>query len=66
MARFRVSIFKQRGNVAMVLRQIPIKLLNFEELGTPPVLAELDHAAARADPGHRSDGLGQDAPRWPR
>ena len=23
--RFRVSIFKQRGNVSMVLRQIPIK-----------------------------------------
>jgi len=41
MARFRVSIFKQRGNVAMVLRQIPAKLLDFRELGTPPVLAEL-------------------------
>ena len=41
MARFRVSIFKQRGNVGMVLRQIPLKLMNFKELGTPPVLAEL-------------------------
>ena len=41
MARFRVSIFKQRGNVGMVLRQIPVKLMNFKELGTPPVLAEL-------------------------
>ncbi len=41
LARFRVSVFKQRGNVAMVLRQIPNKLLDFKELGTPPVLAKL-------------------------
>ncbi len=41
MARFRVSIFKQRGHVAMVLRQIPVKLLNFTDLGTPPVLKDL-------------------------
>ncbi len=40
-ARFRVSIFKQRGNVAMVLRQIPVKLLNFMDLGTPPALIKL-------------------------
>jgi len=41
LARFRVSIFKQRGHVAMVLRQIPLDLLTFEDLGTPPVLADL-------------------------
>jgi len=40
-ARFRVSIFKERGNVAMSLRQIPTKLMNFQDLGTPPVLAKL-------------------------
>jgi len=40
-ARFRVSIFKQKGHVAMVLRQIPVKLMDFKELGTPPVLAKL-------------------------
>lgn len=40
-ARFRVSIFKQRGHVGMALRQIPTKLLGFEDLGTPPVLAQL-------------------------
>jgi twitching motility protein PilT len=40
-ARFRVSVFKQRGNVAIVLRQIPLKLMNFKELGTPPVLMDL-------------------------
>jgi twitching motility protein PilT len=41
MARFRVSIFRQRGNIAMVLRQIPNTLLTFEQLGTPPVIANL-------------------------
>jgi twitching motility protein PilT len=41
MARFRVSVFKQRGHVAMVLRQIPMKLLDFKALGTPPVLIDL-------------------------
>ena len=28
----------RKGHVAMVLRQIPAKLLNFKDLGTPPVL----------------------------
>ena len=27
-ARFRVSVFRQRGNVAMVLRQIPVDLMD--------------------------------------
>ncbi|MCL2742892.1 MAG: type IV pilus twitching motility protein PilT [Planctomycetaceae bacterium] len=40
-ARFRVSIFKQRGNTGMVLRQIPTKLMSMEELNTPPVMTEL-------------------------
>lgn len=40
-ARFRVSIFKQKGNVGMVLRQIPTKLLTFKDLGTPAVLTDL-------------------------
>ncbi len=40
-ARFRVSVFKQRGYVAMVLRQIPMRLMSFKDLGTPPVLADL-------------------------
>src|SRR5262245_30343403 len=39
--RFRVSIFKQRGNVGMVLRQIPNKLLSFAELGTPEAVQRL-------------------------
>ncbi len=39
--RFRVSVFKQKGYVGMVLRQIPNRLMSFEELGTPPVFKEL-------------------------
>ena len=35
MARFRVSVFKERGNFGMVLRQIPTKLLTFQQLGIP-------------------------------
>jgi twitching motility protein PilT len=34
-ARFRVAIFKQRGCCSMVLRQIPNKLLTFEQIGLP-------------------------------
>jgi twitching motility protein PilT len=41
LARFRVSVFKQRGSVAMVLRQIPNKLLTPEQLGVPEVCKRL-------------------------
>jgi len=37
MARFRVSVFKQRGKIAMVLRQIPNNMLTPEQLGVPEV-----------------------------
>lgn len=40
-ARFRVSIFKQRGNIAMVLRQIPNEMLPPEVLGVPEVFTRL-------------------------
>jgi twitching motility protein PilT len=39
-ARFRVAVFKQRGNIGMVLRRIPYKFLTFEELGLPPAIRE--------------------------
>ena len=32
-ARFRVSAFKERGNMALVLRQIPNDLLTIEQIG---------------------------------
>jgi len=40
-ARFRVSIFKQRGYVGLVLRLIPRKILTFEEIGLPNGLKEV-------------------------
>lgn len=40
-ARFRVAVFKQKGNIAIVLRQIPNKILTFEQLGLPKICAAL-------------------------
>ena len=40
-ARFRVSVFRQRGDIAMVLRQIPNDMLSFEQLGTPAAITDL-------------------------
>src|SRR6202050_407618 len=34
-ARFRVSVFKEKGNFGMVLRQIPSKMLTMEQIGIP-------------------------------
>lgn len=41
MARFRVSVFKQKGTIAMVLRQIPNKMLTPEQLGVPEVCKKM-------------------------
>ncbi|HKU41369.1 MAG TPA: ATPase, T2SS/T4P/T4SS family, partial [Polyangiales bacterium] len=41
LARFRGNIFVQRGAVAGVFRQIPFRILSFDELGLPPVIARL-------------------------
>ncbi|NLG35437.1 MAG: type IV pilus twitching motility protein PilT [Lentisphaerae bacterium] len=41
LARFRVSIFHQKGHVGMVLRQIPSKLLSLEEIGLPAQMRDL-------------------------
>ncbi len=41
LARFRVSVFKEKGQFALVLRQIPNKLLTMEQIGLPPSVREL-------------------------
>jgi twitching motility protein PilT len=41
LARFRANLFVQRGAVAGVFRQIPFKIMSFDELGLPPVVAQL-------------------------
>jgi twitching motility protein PilT len=40
-ARFRVSILKQKGSVGIVLRQIPTGLLTLEQLGLPMQIKDL-------------------------
>ncbi len=41
LGRFRVNIFQQRGNVGMVLRVIPTKIMGIEELHLPKVLEKI-------------------------
>src|SRR5437879_6288831 len=41
LARFRVSVFKEKGNFGVVLRQIPTKMLTMEQIGLPPSVKEL-------------------------
>ena len=40
-ARFRVSVFRQKGFISMVLRQIPVEKLTMEQLGIPDVFKKL-------------------------
>jgi twitching motility protein PilT len=41
LARFRGNCFKQRGCVSVVIRQIPFTVKTFDDLGLPPVIAQL-------------------------
>ena len=38
---YRVNIFRQRGNISVVIRYIRNKILNIEELNLPPILKQL-------------------------
>ncbi len=42
--RFRVSIFRQRGNIGLVMRVIPHHIGSFEELNLPAVLGDITRA----------------------
>ena len=39
--RFRVSVFRQKGNLSLVLRLIPSKLLSFNDIGLPKICQAL-------------------------
>jgi twitching motility protein PilT len=39
--RFRVSVYRQKGNLAIALRLIPRSLLSLDDIGFPPVVSEL-------------------------
>lgn len=40
-ARFRVSVFRSKGNFGLALRLIPNKLLTLEQIGLPPSVKDL-------------------------
>ena len=39
--RFRTAIFRQKGNVSLVLRLIPTELMTFEQIGLPKICSAL-------------------------
>src|SRR5438067_1589925 len=39
--RFRTAVFKQRGNIGIVMRRIPSQFMTFEELGMPEAIKRL-------------------------
>jgi twitching motility protein PilT len=41
LSRFRGNVYKQRGCVAMAIRQIPYEIISVEKLGLPPILNKL-------------------------
>ncbi len=41
LGRFRCNVFQQRGTVGLVLRVIPTRIKNIDELGLPPVLKRI-------------------------
>lgn len=40
-ARFRVSVFREKGHYGLALRLIPSKLMTLDEVGLPPTIKEL-------------------------
>ncbi len=44
LGRFRISVFKQRGTFRMVIRNIPFKVPNFEDLSLPAVVSTIAQA----------------------
>ena len=43
LGRFRVNVFQQRGAVGIVLRVIPMNIMNFEQLNLPKVLHSISN-----------------------
>jgi twitching motility protein PilT len=41
LSRFRANAFRQRGCVALAIRQVPFQIRSLDELSVPPVLAKL-------------------------
>jgi twitching motility protein PilT len=41
LGRFRCNVFQQRGTIGIVLRVIPVKVMNLDELGLPQVMKKI-------------------------
>lgn len=41
LGRFRVNIFRQRGNIGIVIRQIKVQITPIDKLGLPPIIKEI-------------------------
>src|SRR5437763_1631325 len=41
LGRFRVNLFRQRGNVGIVFRLIKVNILQIDELGLPPIVKDI-------------------------
>jgi len=41
LSRFRGNVYKQRGCVAMAIRQIPYEIVSLDKLGLPPIVKKL-------------------------
>jgi twitching motility protein PilU len=41
LGRFRVNIFRQRGNVGFVIRQIKVEIVSLDQLGLPTVISDI-------------------------
>ncbi len=39
--RFRVSVYRERGNLALALRAVPKRMMSLEEIGMPPAVRSL-------------------------
>ena len=41
LGRFRVNVFRQRGNIGIVIRQIKVEITPIDQLGLPPILRDI-------------------------
>ena len=57
--RFRINVFKQRGEVGMVIRAIKSEIPTIEQLRLPAAVQGHHHGAARPGAAGRRDRLGQ-------
>jgi len=63
--RFRVNVFRQRGNVAMVIRFLKSGTVGIDKLKLPPILKELIIGEARLVVVRGFHRIGQIHHGWP-